>query len=596
VGAFGGLGMGTLLVAGLCAACGNPVATCEAPTAVVAYGRVEARCTIRGAAPSEPYDPEQANAALEIEGPGGLKETIPAFWAQDYTRNLGSDGHEHLTAVGAPGFWARFTPTRAGRWSWRFRLSTQGRDDATDWAPVDVTPSGDHGFIRRSAFDSRYLVHDDGAAYFAVGENLGWPDAQGSYDFDAWYAKLAAEHASFVRIWMPSWAFGIEWTDRDANGNIISKLGDYSTRLDRAWQLDYVLEAARRNGLGVMLSIQNHGAFSLTSNSEWSANPYNQANGGPLSAPGLFFSDRTSRELFERRLRYIVARWAYLPNLLAFELWNEVDSAANAVDDRVIAAWHAEMADAIRGYDPYGHLISTSLTTLGGASTLRDALFGLPQIDFTQLHLYGFQGSNPDFTRGLPAAIGELHASFGKPALAAEVGVDYRGADQTLLRDPRSSAIHDAVWAGILAGSFGTGMTWWWDNVVEQTDVYRCFGPVAALTASVAFDREGFLTQGATAITGTVTLEVLALRGDRTALAWIKNPRDLWWGPGDASPVARAQLTLSGMKAGSWLPRWIDPYSGAATLGAPVTVGADGVASVPVPVFQRDVGLRLERQ
>jgi hypothetical protein len=77
---------------------------------------------------------------------------------------------------------------------------------------------------------------------------------------------------NYVRLWMPSWAFGIEWLRRDGE-TVVSSLGDYRDRLDRAWQLDHVLEAAQAHGIYVMLTLQNHGPFSLEANSQWEDEP-----------------------------------------------------------------------------------------------------------------------------------------------------------------------------------------------------------------------------------------------------------------------------------------------------------------------------------
>ena len=200
--------------------------------------------------------------------------------------------------------------------------------------PLRVGPSARPGFIRRSTKDARYLVHDDGSPYFAVGENLAWYDKRGTYAYDSWLARLAAQGATYARLWMPSWAFGIEWSD--------TGLGDYTDRLDHAWQLDAVMDTAADQGIAVELSLLNHGAFSTAFDSEWASNPYNVANGGPLATPADFFTSPVARRLFEQRLRYIVARWGYTTNLLDWELWNEADLTdgyASAVSAAGTATW-----------------------------------------------------------------------------------------------------------------------------------------------------------------------------------------------------------------------------------------------------------------
>ena len=58
----------------------------------------------------------------------------------------------------------------------------------------------------------------------------------------------------------------------------------------------------------------------------WEDNPYNAANGGPVAAddPAAFFTDPTARDLFKKRLRYLVARYGAYRDILAWELFNEI--------------------------------------------------------------------------------------------------------------------------------------------------------------------------------------------------------------------------------------------------------------------------------
>jgi hypothetical protein len=350
------------------------------------------------------------------------------------------------------------------------------------------------------------------------------------------------------------------------------------------------MEAAERHGIAVMLSIQNHGAFSLTSNSEWADRPYNAANGGPLDVPTAFFTDPTARELFQRRLRYLVARWGYATNLLAWELWNEVDLVGKGPS---VETWHVEMANALRDLDPYDHLISTSRAQSALAS-----YWGLPQIDFTQVHHYSFP-----FGLDLPDTVDHWMRSYGtafpgKPRLLAEYGVDYRGPAETLALDPESIGFHQGLWIGLLAGGFGTGMSWWWDNLVDPQDLYFHFGPVASFVEGVAFDQQNFAVIRPPVAASDRNLAAYALRGTHVVLAWLQNVDHQWLldplpGP-DATPVVGATLALTDLANGAWTARWIDTYTGIdiATDAAQVT---DGTITLAVPTFSKDVALRMER-
>jgi hypothetical protein len=588
-----------LLLAGLALAtsglvCPGPPVTDLLVAPLQARGRVWARFETWGALPdvANPFDPAQADVWGEFEDPDGQIVRMPGFYTREFTRRL-VGGFEKLAPAREGYFAVRFTPTRAGRWRWRWTATTAAGTQTTPWHDLDVDPPAPeaHGFLRVSPQDSRYLRFDDGTPYLAIGENLCWYDGRGTFAYDDWLEKLAAQGVNYIRLWMPSWAFGLEWIRRDNTGAIVSNtLGNYGDRLDRAWQLDHVLRRAEELGIYVMLSVQYHGAFSLTANVEWGDNPYNAANGGPLTQPNQILTDPTARELFERRLRYVVARWGYSPNVLAFEFWNELNLVAPQHGGPSSLAWHQEMAAVIDAFDPYDHLLTTSLS-----ATVPSALWSLPEIDFTQMHFYAYP-VEVDFQQAIPQLLPAVRVP-GKPVLVGENGVDWRGPAETQASDPTAVGFHDALWTGVLAETFGTSMTWWWDNWIDPNDLYFHFGPVATFVEGIAFDAQGFQPGGATAAAPGRSLGVLALRGRTVALAWIKNQAHQWFPTGggglDPSVVAGASLALDGLADGVWRARWIDTYTGA-DLAVEDAIAAGGGLVLAAPDFAKDVALRLE--
>jgi hypothetical protein len=562
----------------------------EHPKRVRAFERFEARGEIAHRA-ANPFDPAQIDVRAEFRAPGGVRHEIPGFVTRDFEREL-VGGFEKVRPLGSLYWKVRFTPAQPGQWRFRWRVVTPEGSDTTRWRTFKVlAPApGQHGFLRPSPRDPRYLRFDDGTPYFAVGENLAWYDGRGTFAYDDWFAKLAAEGANYVRLWMPSWAFGLEWIRRE-NGAIVSNtLGDYTDRLDRAWQLDTVLEAAERHGIRVMLCLQNHGPFSLDANSQWADNPYNAANGGPLADPVDFFDDPAARALFKRRLRYVVARWGYATNLLAWELWNEVNLAASTFLPEV-QAWHEEMARELQALDPWDHMITTSVS-LGEEES---PLWQLPEIAFTQSHTY-----NVPFlldTGYLLTTLLERVRVEGKPALIGETGADWRGPAETLATDPSHIGFHDGLWVGVLAGTFGTGMSWWWDNVIDPQELYPHFGAVARFVEGVAFDEQGFTGTRPRAVATGRRLTAYALVGDPITLAWVKNLAHHFapeGHPGDFVPVEGATLTLEGLADGAWTARWIETRTGD-ELRRDAADAANGALTLAVPSFVGDVALRLER-
>jgi hypothetical protein len=563
----------------------------EHPKKVRAFERFEATGQIAHRA-TNPFDPAQLDLRGEFRAPDGTRFEIPGFVTRDFEREL-VGGFEKVRPLGALHWKVRFTPTETGRWRFRWRVATPHGSDTTRWHGFKVRPAAAdrHGFLRPSPLDPRYLRFDDGTPYFAVGENLAWYDGRGTFAYDDWLAKLAAQGVNYVRLWMPSWAFGLEWTLRQNGALVSSTLGDYTDRLDRAWQLDHVLDAADRHGIQVMLCLQNHGPFSLDANSQWADNPYNAANGGPLTDPLDFFDDSTSRELFKRRLRYVVARWGHATNILAWELWNEVNLAASTFLPEV-QSWHVEMARELQTLDPWDHMITTSVS-LGEEET---PLWQLPEITLTQTHTY-----NVPFlldTGYLLTTLLERVRVEGKPALIGETGADWRGPAETVATDPSHIGFHDGLWVGVMGEAFGTGMTWWWDNVIDPQDLYAHFGAVSRFVEGVAFDEQGFVgTRPEVAAAGR-RLTAWALVGDPITLAWVKNLAHHFapaGNPGDPVPVQGATLTLEGLADGTWSAHWIDAYDGS-TLSIVVGPVTGGSIELTVPSFVGDVALRMHHE
>lgn len=572
--------------------CGGDDAGTSAPSARVRQWELFEVKLERAVVEANPFDPHEIAVWGDFRAPSGAQITVPGFASRDYTRAL-IDGREALTPNGELAWKLRFTPSEEGRWSWRSRIETAAGSEMSEWQPLEVDPPADdaHGFLRRSPKDERYLAFDDGTSYFAIGENMAWYDERGTYAYDVWSERLADAGGNFIRLWMPSWAFGLEWIRRGEGGAVeSSSLGDYGDRLERAWQLDYVIDQARRHGLQVMLSIQNHGAFSLTNNSEWVDSPYNAANGGPLLRPRDFFTDGEARALFKRRLRYIVARWGYAPNLLAWELWNEV-GLVDFADVASVVAWHREMAAELRALDPWQHLITTSTagddTYLG---TFR-ALWADAAIDFAQAHVYGVGALQLDFSGVLNAVAAPLRAHH-KPVLIGEAGVDFRGPAETLSADPEGDGLHDIVWAGAFAQTFGCGMTWWWDNVIDPENLYRVWPPLARFVEGIDFASEGFVAASTTPMHAGRRMRVQTLSGERVALAWVKDLGHQWYAP-DPQVIDGLVLEVD-VASGAWTATVLDTRSGE------VVATAEHLSSAPLrlelPPFEKDVAVRFERE
>jgi hypothetical protein len=509
-----------------------------------------------------PFDPAQIDLVVDFTRPDGKKWTIPAFWYQAYD----SAGRR---PCGEPGWKARLTPTLVGQWTAQAEIRNLGIQSE----PVSfrVEPSTSKGFVQVHPINHRYLAFENGETFFPIGLNLGWWNADPLGDYRRWMDKLHDNQGSIMRAWMASWSFGIEWND--------TGLGNYASRLRQAWLLDQVFGMAQERGIYIDLVLLNHGAFSDSINPEWEWNPYNAANGGPCQKPGYFATDPQARQYFQRRLRYIAARWGYSPNLLAWEFWNEAD--LTQIMDKDMVTWVKEMTTTLRQYDPYRHLVSISYAGRNPPSVLN-----LPEIDILQVHMYSSQDSAVEFPR-FYHDIAELVPD--KPVLFGEYG--YSSSGDNMKNDQEGIHLHNGLWAATFSGFASPTMYWWWDNFIEPLNLW---GQYAVLYDFLqGEDMTAFAPSEVQLSSSEAT--TLALRASNRTLVWLKN---------NSYVVAASQstldqelqgisLTLTGLPDGSYHVRWYDPYKGEWPSEASAE-SKGGSLIVTVPDFSSDLAAKIE--
>ncbi len=187
---------------------------------------------------ANPFDPAEIDLRVVFTSPDGGQKTVPAFWYQEY-HQVGN------APTGDPEWRVRFTPTLPGEWSAQAVLT--GKEVASEpfIFQAAAAAEGTHGFIRRHPDNPGYLAIEEAAqaglslkTYYPIGINMGWGGGEPLSDYSNWLDQLSANGGNVIRAWMASWSFGIEWFD--------TGLGDYTKRLDRAWQLDQVFEMAEQ--------------------------------------------------------------------------------------------------------------------------------------------------------------------------------------------------------------------------------------------------------------------------------------------------------------------------------------------------------------
>lgn len=413
-----------------------------------------------GATYENPFDPQQVRLDAEFRTPGGGVEGVPGYYHQGFRAEY-EKGLELLALDGEPTWKVRYMPREAGEYEAVFTAwdSTADRQVTSDTVRFRCTPSDAPGFVRVRAPEAggpKYFRLTDGGSLWLIGHNVT------TYygGLEAAFRKMAAGGENYTRFWMWSHGLGLEW-DRP--------VGRY--RLEEAWRLDRTFRLARRHGLHLMLCLDTHQDFR---ESGWEDNPYNAANGGPCKKPLDFVRKERARKLYKRRLRYVVARWGYHPNLLCWEFVNEIEGWPGAQENRdVVAEWHREMAEYLDELDPFDHPITSSQWTTEGWPELWD----LPQMDLVQSHYYA-NSMWADMAGDVAQICAQKRRDWpDKLHVFGEYGVHYRGGTAEV--DPGGVHLHNGNWAALMSGAASNPVSWWHRDYIDPMGLYEVYRGVA---------------------------------------------------------------------------------------------------------------------
>jgi len=530
-------------------------------------------------AAANPFDPEYIALELEVTPPSGQRLRVPGYFQSDFDRKL--EGNREVLTPRGDGDWRfRWLPLEAGRHTLVATVTLGGKPVGRGETALEVVPGKRHGLARVEPEGKRFFCLDDGTPLFLNGLCACWHGARGTFDYDDWLEAYQKAGINYIRIWMWPEAFGIEWDKGDK----------VRYRLDNAWRLDRVLAEAARRGIFVMLCLDYHGIFEVkpdfwNGNNFWPRHPYNATNGGPCQTQNDFFTNEAAKKLYEKRLRYIVARWAAFPNLLAWEFFNEIDNEYAYLKHDDVVAWHRDMGRHLRSIDPFRHLISSSLT--GGSE--RPGLFALPEMDFAQYHSY-----NEKHPAGMTAAkTARFFEQYRKPFFVSEYGTDWKGWKPDT--DPHLRALHQAIWSGAFTGAAGTGMTWWWESI-HTANLYRHWSALSAFLQGTGIGRADLRPARFENVAGSVLPLGVAAREE--GLVWLLD-RACDWPDGamesNPSPVTGAQVTLAGIDDGAWSIEWWDTLTGKRLATGEATASGGALRLVP-PAFQVDIAARLKKR
>jgi hypothetical protein len=538
-----------------------------------------------------PFDQDQIAVDALVTAPSGKLLTVPAFFFQNFERQVWGRANrttEEVMAEGGPGEWrVRFMPSEPGKYSVRIRARDGSGTATSEPATFTARAGADHGYIRVSKKDPHYFEYDDGTPFFANGLNIVEHPLSEYYRY---ISRLGKAGGNFSRLWIGFEYFGLE----------LGPMGDY--RLDNAWQLDQVMELSEEYGIHQKFCIdwiRNITPRGLPRrNFDREDYAYSVSNGGPAATTKDFYILPEAKRLFKNRLRYIVARWAYSQNLMAWELWNEQDLVDQEVrDPKIIVPWTQEMCAYLKSVDPWQHLTTNSLARAPVNGW--EEMWNVKETDFAQRHGYfsptpGSEGQGADMAALVLGWLDPMRA-FNKPYLMSEFGLQRDRMDIRRLcdRDQDGVHMHNGIWAAIAHGAAGTAQLWWWGQYVDPKNLYYHFQAVANFAKDVPWTTAGFAPATVKASDGN--LRAVGLLGKQLSILWLQNKNHTWWNVINEVPIApveKAEVVLSGCAPGRHKVEYWNTWTGRVERTEQLTARGSELR-IPVPVLARDMAVKI---
>lgn len=457
----------------------------QLPTEGTLYTPMQFSIPVEPATYRNPFDTADIEVIGIFQSPTGNQLVLPGFWMQPYVCEEPCETLA-LQSQGEPVWQVRLTPQEVGEWTYTLQARDNGGITTVLDGRFTVVDSDQRGFIRKGA-NGRYFQFSNGDAYFPIGHNLNWSwdEIGGLETYDQWLRELSEAGGNYARLYIDvPWFISLEWA---------GPAGDYRMSQRAAAELDVILERAAEYGVYLQLVLLWHQSLRTYTtppvvlpenitrpdvSPDWDNHPYNVLNGGPLSGPSNFFVDEQARDLFRRRLRYIIARWGYSPQVFAWELIDQIDRTAN-YNPQTAGDWLRSTISYVRQLDQHRHLITASSREYDPVIA-ENAL-----LDFASAQFY--QRRPIETVGDQVVSVVNLIGRYLEPGFAPVLLADYSLNPwfEPTGDDPEGIHFQNTLWAAALSGASGGAMSDWWDSYIIPQGLTRYYAPLAAFTAGI---------------------------------------------------------------------------------------------------------------
>lgn len=558
--------------------------------------------------PADPEDAEAFTLDLVVSDPEGNERRLPGYHNVSHERLAGGD-REVVIPSGPEAFAIRWRPSQPGVYQLRLEAAWGHRKVAAELPSVTVTGPPVDAIARLDGVDPRFL-NVDGKPYWPVGINLRsvWdlrsrdrlgtavtPDL-GTDSYEAYFDRFAAGGADAAEVWLSSWNLALEWRADWQGFHGIGQINQAN-----AARLDRVLELAWARGMRLLLVINNHGQASDFCDVEWDRNPWNRANGGPLTSPVELFTSPEARAGQERIRRYLVARYADHPAVLGWKLWTEMDlttaGRSSNDDGATLRDWHAHASARWQALDTYRHPITSHWST--DYRQVYAPVASLPGLEFLCIDAYHAPADQAngfllaDLLHASATRRGGLVARYGKGVLVTEFGGQWDACPPAQLEAEHASA----AFAGLVSGHLGAPMLWWF----EWVDQGGRFAPYRAVR-NFLVGEDLRSRSGSEAQSVGLTVREAASAGEFWGRGWSRPGRLLgyiqdraWGANGTRRPVAGLTVRIGdAVPAGRMIVAWWDADRGVLVRSDKIE-HSGGALDLPTPTFSGHLAFKLSR-
>lgn len=308
----------------------------------------------KGKSGINPFDPAEIDVQAvfsRIDNNEVKSEKVFGFYYEEYIRKSNLKGWSKMKDLNDAHFRIRFAPKFEGLWKCDIRVVLEGGKVISVAPPFffwtkDV---GLPGYVKVS--ENKRYFELDGELFLPVGSNM---PAEGSlltgyrsegampHEFVGYHSQLKDlkdNGANYFRHMITPWTTDIEF----------EHIGNYSNRLNRAWEMDELIDYIEEIDLRMHFNMSYTTPLSYTglysmffwdwTNEDdslscellngWFKNDsgycYHTDKEHGVETIDEFFTNPESIRYYQNRIRYMLARWGYSTHIVAFELMNEIN-------------------------------------------------------------------------------------------------------------------------------------------------------------------------------------------------------------------------------------------------------------------------------